>query len=350
MSNATTSGGLWCVLSARRHVRHMSVKRATGSVGSMCSFPMTPMKPLSEIAYVPNSVVRSVGSDSDDLETPVVQQRGCRCRPSPWWAIGGLIATVVVLIVVVFAIESHAAPSEASEGDRGNVGLVAGGLLASVGAAAASTPPPPSATVPTAYKSDVVATPTPEPATVDPLGVVESAVTSVAARSARISLSNVIRHALGTYAVEIDVVASVHDYETYATAPGSRVVLRMHGEMVALAKSTTVAEGSAAAADLYAALDPQSKSASFDAANQAACVSDADRGELVHGVYVRTVCVDGAVVPHSRRPSLRCYVVLESACFAPGRSRLPQSVQYDSHNAPWVFSYTSTSTYVRRRR
>ena len=199
--------------------------------------------------------------------------------------------------------------------------------------------------------SPTVAAATSDPATAaaDHVGVVETAAITVATRSARISLSNVIRHALGTYAVEIDVVESARSYEAYATASGSRVVLRLHGEMVGLVSATTPAEGLAAALDLYAALDPGRTSDSLHVANVTACVADA-QGEGVHGVYVRTVCIDGLALPHARRPALRCYIVLEGACFAPGRSRLPPSVQHDAHNAPWVFSYTSTSTYVRRRR
>lgn len=323
------------MLSARRHARRMSVERA---MGSMRSFPMTPMKPLSEIAYVPNAVVRSMGSDSDELDRPAVQQGGGRCRPSPWWAVGGLIATVVVLIAVVVVIELRTA---ASESVAGGADLVAGALSASVAGGVAATAPSAAAAV--------AATPVPAPAAADPLGVVETAVTTVAARSARISLSNVIRHALGTYAVDIDVVASARAYEAYAAAPGSRVVLRLHGEMVGIAETATAAAGVAAAADLYEALDPSRVSDGLDAANLAACVADID-GARVHGVYVRAVCIDGVAVPHARRPALRCYLVLEGACFAPGRSRLPQSVQHDAHNAPWVLSYTSTSTYVRRRR
>lgn len=320
-------------LGARLRGRRMSVESA---MGSMRSFPMTPMKPLSEIAYVPNAMVRSMGSDSDDLERPVRQREGGLCRPSPWWAVGGLIAIVVVLIAVVLVIELRTAPSE------GGGALVAGVLSASVGGPAAR---PQEATAPAVAAATLV----PATTTADPLGVIETAAITVAARSARISLSNVIRHALGTYAVEIDVVESARAYEAYATAPGSRVVLRLHGEMVGIAKATTPAAGLAAALDLCAALDPGRTSAGLDVANLTACVADAD-GERVHGVYVRTVCIDGLALPHARRPALRCSIVLEGACFAPGRSHLPPSVQHDAHNGPWVFSYTSTSTYVRRRR
>ena len=295
------------------------------------------MKSLSEVAYVPGNVMHLIGSGSDDTELPVKRKECGECRKSSWWAVGGLIAAVIALIAVVVVVELHTASV-----DKSNVSTV-GALSASVEVTAASARevrPPAVAVTASVLK----------PADVDPLGVVEAATTTVATRSARVELSNVIRHALGTYAAEIDVVASAQAYEAYATAPGSHVVLRLHGELVAIAKATTAAVGLVAAADLFAALDPALVSVGLAAPNLTECGTDASGKGLVHGVYVRAACIDGIVTPHDRRPSLRCYLVLEGACFTPARSRLPLSIQHDAHNAAWVFSYTSTSTYVRRRR
>lgn len=305
---------------------------------------MTRMKPLSEIAYVPNAFVHSMGSDSDGILEPPDdgRRRGAwrgGCRPSPWWALGGLLAIVVVLIAVVLTVELYATPSE-RETDLAN-GVILSTLR--------EDPPATTTTAPSSPSASASASASAQVATSAPLGITDTATITVAARSARVALSNVIRHALGTYAVDV-LVGPPRAYEEYAAALGSRVVLRLHGEMMGL----TVAVGGvaavaavAAAADLLETLDPEHLTVGGDAANLTACLP-AD--ELVHGVYVRTVCVDGVATPHARHPALRCYVVLEAACFAPGRSLLPPATQHDVHNGPWVFSYTSTSTYVRRAR
>lgn len=320
----------------------MSINRA---VLSMHSFPMTPMKPLSEISYVPNAMVRSLGSDSDELDRHPVEHRrrsvgGGVCTLSPWWAVGGLIAIVVALLVVVLTIELRSGAPDSG------VALAAGVLSVGGDPSVASTTATTATTAITSLSSNPLETsvvapllPTLPTTAPDQAGVVETSVVTVATRASRISLSNVIRHALGTYAVEI-IVGPARAYEAYAATPGARIVLRLHGEMVGL---SVIEEETAT--DLLEALDPGREKADLET-----CSGDYDDGVRVHGVYVRAVCVDGVAVPRSRTPALRCYIVIESACFAPGRGRLPLSIQHDAHNGPWVFSYTSTSTYVRRRR
>lgn len=322
----------------------MSIDRA---VLSMHNFPMTPMKPLSEISYVPNATVRSMESDSDELDRPPVEHRrrsvrGGGCTLSPWWAVGGLIAIVVALLVVVLTIELRSGAPDSG------VVLAAGVLSVGGDPSVASTTATTATTSLSSNPSEtsVVATlrPTLPTTAPDQAGVVETSVVTVASRAARISLSNVIRHALGTYAVEI-IVGPARAYEAYAATPGARIVLRLHGEMVGLSVIEEETTSLLAATDLLEALDPGREKGDLET-----CYGDYDDGVRVHGVYVRAVCVDGVAVPHSRTPALRCYIVIESACFAPGRGRLPLSIQHDAHNGPWVFSYTSTSTYVRRRR
>ncbi len=126
-----------------------------------------------------------------------MRREGAWCRPSPWWAVCGLIAVVVVLIAAVLVVELRTAPPE-----DGSV-LVAGALSSAVGAPASVTSGATGGPAATGAASATAAA-----ASADPLAVVEAAVVTVTARSARISLRKLLCHALATYSA--DLPAFIH--------------------------------------------------------------------------------------------------------------------------------------------
>lgn len=319
----------------------------------MHGFPMTQMKPLSEIAYVPDGLVRSMGADFDELERPEPRRGRRRCRPTPWLTVGGLIAAVATLIVVVITVELNTAPPEEAEMQRAGV-LTPTAAATRVEAPAvvpvATTTPAGTAIRPAVALPTPAQVPLETPTVTGAPAVINSEVITVTTQSARVLLSNVIRHALGTHTAEINVVESTEPYVEYAKTEGALTVLRMNGEITALALPATASKGLEAAADLRAALAPDRTNQDPTTANRTACVASASGQATTSGLYVRAACVDGVATPHARRPALRCYIILEDACLVPGRALLPPAMRQDAHNGPWVFSYTATSTYVRRKR